>query len=104
MRVLCLPLLVFVAFVVACSSPPRAVAPTAAPTLRPLISTASPTPRREPTAPRLPPPTATIPGVPGAPVGATARCNDGTYSFSTRQQGTCSDHGGVAQFLEQLPP
>jgi hypothetical protein len=33
------------------------------------------------------------------PSGATARCNDGTYSFSQNRSGTCSDHGGVAQFL-----
>jgi hypothetical protein len=31
--------------------------------------------------------------------GATARCNDGTYSFSQHRQGTCSGHRGVAQWL-----
>jgi len=31
-----------------------------------------------------------------APRGATARCNDGPYSFSQHHQGTCSPHGGVA--------
>lgn len=36
----------------------------------------------------------------GAPAGATARCNDGTYSFSQHRQGTCSYHGGVAQWLQ----
>jgi Protein of unknown function (DUF3761) len=30
------------------------------------------------------------------PAGATARCKDGTYSYSTHRQGTCSHHGGVA--------
>lgn len=34
-----------------------------------------------------------------APDGATARCADGTYSFSQHRQGTCSHHGGVAQWL-----
>lgn len=34
-----------------------------------------------------------------APVGATARCVDGTYSFSRSRRGTCSRHGGVAQWL-----
>jgi hypothetical protein len=34
-----------------------------------------------------------------APRGATARCNDGTYSFSEHHQGTCSHHGGVAEWL-----
>lgn len=34
-----------------------------------------------------------------APEGATARCRDGTYSFSQSRRGTCSHHGGVAQWL-----
>jgi hypothetical protein len=34
-----------------------------------------------------------------APAGATAKCRDGTYSFSQHRQGTCSGHGGVAQWL-----
>ena len=34
-----------------------------------------------------------------APPGATARCNDGTYSYSQHRQGTCSHHGGVAVWL-----
>ena len=33
------------------------------------------------------------------PEGATARCRDGTYSFSRHHTGTCSRHGGVAQWL-----
>jgi len=33
------------------------------------------------------------------PAGATARCGDGTYSFSQHHSGTCSHHGGVAQWL-----
>lgn len=33
------------------------------------------------------------------PTGATARCADGTYSFSTHRSGTCSHHGGVAVWL-----
>jgi hypothetical protein len=33
------------------------------------------------------------------PAGATARCRDGTYSFSEHHQGTCSHHGGVATWL-----
>lgn len=40
---------------------------------------------------------------PGQPAGATARCNDGTYSFSQHRRGTCSSHGGVAEFLVDLP-
>jgi hypothetical protein len=33
------------------------------------------------------------------PAGATARCRDGTYSFSQSRRGTCSHHGGVAAWL-----
>lgn len=33
------------------------------------------------------------------PAGATAQCADGTYSFSQSSRGTCSHHGGVAQWL-----
>ena len=31
--------------------------------------------------------------------GATARCKDGTYSHSQHRSGTCSGHGGVAEWL-----
>ena len=34
-----------------------------------------------------------------APEGATAKCNDGTYSSSQSRSGTCSRHGGVAEWL-----
>lgn len=33
------------------------------------------------------------------PAGASAICGDGTYSFSQSRRGTCSHHGGVAQWL-----
>ncbi|MFI9506763.1 DUF3761 domain-containing protein [Nocardia sp. NPDC052566] len=36
---------------------------------------------------------------PGPPSGATAKCRDGTYSFSQHRSGTCSGHGGVAAWL-----
>jgi hypothetical protein len=35
----------------------------------------------------------------GVPASATAQCADGTCSFSTHRQGTCSHHGGVAKWL-----
>lgn len=35
---------------------------------------------------------------PGGPGGATAKCKDGTMSFSAHRAGTCSKHGGVAQW------
>ncbi|MFZ3350872.1 MAG: DUF3761 domain-containing protein [Xanthobacteraceae bacterium] len=33
------------------------------------------------------------------PSGASARCQDGDYSFSEHHSGTCSGHGGVAEWL-----
>ena len=33
------------------------------------------------------------------PSGATAKCRDGTYSFSQHHRGTCSHHGGVEAWL-----
>lgn len=33
----------------------------------------------------------------------TARCGDGTYSYSAHRRGTCSHHGGVAQWLSPTP-
>lgn len=33
------------------------------------------------------------------PTGATAKCKDGTYSKSQHHTGSCSHHGGVAQWL-----
>ena len=34
----------------------------------------------------------------GKPAGATAKCRDGTWSFSHTHRGTCSRHGGVAHW------
>jgi len=34
------------------------------------------------------------------PNGASAKCRDGTYSFSRNHRGTCSHHGGVGQWLK----
>ncbi len=45
----------------------------------------------------VPSPTRTADGQP--PPGASAQCQDGTYSFSKHRQGTCSWHGGVARWL-----
>jgi hypothetical protein len=33
------------------------------------------------------------------PVGASAQCRDGSYSFSRHHRGTCSHHGGVSRWL-----
>lgn len=35
----------------------------------------------------------------GVPAGASAKCRDGSYSFSKHHSGTCSHHGGVASWL-----
>lgn len=35
---------------------------------------------------------------PSWPTGASAKCFDGTYSFSQSRRGTCSHHGGVAKW------
>ena len=32
------------------------------------------------------------------PAGASARCGDGTWSFSEHHSGTCSHHGGVSEW------
>lgn len=34
-----------------------------------------------------------------APSGASAKCRDGSYSFSQHARGTCSHHGGVGNWL-----
>ncbi|WET83336.1 DUF3761 domain-containing protein [Amycolatopsis sp. QT-25] len=36
---------------------------------------------------------------PGAAEGATALCEDGSYSYSQNRRGTCSGHGGVRTWL-----
>jgi hypothetical protein len=35
----------------------------------------------------------------GSSAGASAKCNDGSYSHSQHRSGTCSGHGGVDQWL-----
>jgi hypothetical protein len=39
----------------------------------------------------------------GPPPGASAKCRDGTYSFSHHRRGTCSHHHGVAKWLRNIP-
>jgi len=45
----------------------------------------------------VPSPARTVDGKP--PRGASARCGDGSYSFSQSHRGTCSHHGGVTAWL-----
>ena len=40
---------------------------------------------------------------PGAPAGATARCEDGTYSKAKTHSGACATHGGVAKWMGGEP-
>jgi hypothetical protein len=47
----------------------------------------------------IPSPAQTIDGQ--VPDGATARCRDGSYSFSQSARGTCSWHGGVDEWLSR---
>lgn len=43
--------------------------------------------------------TATVPDA--VEPGATARCKDGSFSHSKQHSGSCSRHGGVAQWLAE---
>jgi hypothetical protein len=54
---------------------------------------ATPPPARAPSTGRAP----SKPPVAGQP---TARCKDGTMSYSKHHGGSCSHHGGVAQWLQ----
>lgn len=40
-------------------------------------------------------------GQPQYPVGVTAICKDGTYSYSNSARGTCSSHGGVKKWINK---
>jgi hypothetical protein len=58
-------------------------------------------PTTTPPSPAPPPaaaPTTAAPTTPGN--GATALCNDGTYSYAAHHQSACSHHGGVAIFYK----
>ena len=71
-----------------------AAAPAAAP---PVAAPSAPAPTARAAAPTAAAPTG------AAPANATALCKDGTYSMSQHRSGTCSRHGGVAQWLHQPP-
>jgi len=38
------------------------------------------------------------------PANATAQCRDGTFSHAARHAGACGENGGVAKWLDQMPP
>lgn len=54
-------------------------------------------------APAPQPAPAPTPAPAGPPPGATALCNDGTYTSPQHRRGACSGHGGVNRFLVPLP-
>jgi hypothetical protein len=76
-----------------------AAAPAAAPAPAAAAATApsAPVQPKSSTAP-ISAPTATAGNT--DPAGATAKCKDGTYSKSQHHSGTCSKHGGVAEWLD----
>lgn len=61
--------------------------------------TPSPAPSPTPTPTPTPLPSGTCLAPSGAPSGATAVCNDNTFSSSQNRSGTCSSHGGVSCWI-----
>jgi Protein of unknown function (DUF3761) len=72
------------------AAPAATAAPAAA-------AKAAPAAAKSSTASKSAPTTRTAGGI--DPPGATAKCKDGTYSKSQHRAGTCSSHGGVAEWL-----
>lgn len=67
-----------------------------------VVTSTAPRPTAQPqvSAPQNPVVSAPVqPAAPSHPAGASAICRDGTYSYSQNRRGTCSHHGGVAQWL-----
>jgi hypothetical protein len=95
--------------------PATTVAPSTAPPTAPPVTAAPVTAAPATFAPATNPPAQNCPNgtyvnssgntvcspysAPSSPPGATAKCNDGSYSFSQHRSGTCSHHGGVAEWL-----
>lgn len=61
-----------------------------------------PTPYQAPTYVRPDPIPQSTPVI-ASGAGASARCADGTYSYSQNRRGTCSHHGGVSEWLSNAP-
>ncbi|HEY8104646.1 MAG TPA: DUF3761 domain-containing protein [Gemmatimonadales bacterium] len=76
------------------ASAPTAAAPAAA-------AAAAPAPAKTTAAPKTSVATTTPPA--GAPADASAECKDGSYSHAKHHRGACSKHGGVQQWLKDIP-
>jgi hypothetical protein len=88
------------------STPAAPPVPRTAPTpATPPTPVTPPAPSAE-KAPSRPLPPNAVPG--GAPANTnaapTAKCKDGTFSYSKHHTGSCSHHGGVAQWLDGTAP
>jgi hypothetical protein len=82
----------------ASDAPAAAAAPAAAPPAAATAPAAAPTtPAAAKSSASKSAPTAAASN--SDPTGATAKCKDGTYSKSQHHSGTCSSHGGVAEWL-----
>lgn len=78
---------------------PATKAPPAAAPAKPAPSAEAPpaaAPAPAPTTAKAPPPA-------GAPADASALCKDGSYSHAQHHRGACSKHGGVQQWLKDIP-
>lgn len=86
------------------AAPAAAAAPTA-PAAAPAAPAAAPAKPAAPAAPAAAPAKPEKPAkgeksVNGDATGATAKCKDGSFSHSKTHTGTCSRHGGVAEWLD----
>ena len=77
-----------------------AAAPAPAPAAAPAAAAAAPAAAAQPKASTASKSAPTAKAGNTDPTGATAKCKDGTYSKSQHHSGTCSSHGGVAEWLD----
>ena len=66
--------------------------------------TPTPSPTPTPTAVPMPAPLSAAGVAAATAAGATAVCNDATWSYSQTRSGTCSSHGGVYWWTGNLGP
>jgi hypothetical protein len=81
----------------AAAAAPAAAAPAAAPA-KPAAAPAAAKPAAATAAPSAS--SGSTHSVNGDATGASAKCKDGSYSHSKTHKGTCSRHGGVAEWLD----